>query len=103
MGGPGQGRGGQLPESDTKVGFRTERLKGKPSGRGRITASIYVKGLGEKGNATLEYKQALEAVDKAAEDVLDDSDIPLERRSLVREYFNHIRPQSAQGGAEKKK
>jgi len=65
-----------------------------------------VKGTGEKGEATVGYKAAVAAVEKAAEDALDDSDIPLERRSLVRDYFDRIRPGDVPApskSAEKKK
>jgi len=99
MRGPGQGRGGTLPETDTGVAFKTEKLKGQHSGRGKITASIYVKGLGQKGDATAEYRAAVEALDQAAEDALDDTDIPLERRHLLRDYFDHIRPEAAGAAA----
>jgi hypothetical protein len=104
-GGPGQGRGGTLPENDHAVAFQTEKLKAKHSGQGKVTASIYVKGLGQKGDPTAEYRAAAEALEKAAEDALDDTDIPLERRNLLRDYFDHLRPEPAAGaaaGGEKK-
>jgi len=95
MGGPGQGAGGQAPESEGAVEFKDRKIKGKPSDKGRITGAIFVKGMGEKGEASVAYRDAVQAFERAAEDALEETEIPLERQTLVREYFDRIRPADA--------
>lgn len=105
MGGPGRGRGGKAPESNGGVSFRNEKLKGQASGKGKITGVMYVKGLGKKGEATREYTAAVDTFRKSQEESLESDNIPLERRALVRDYFDRIQPAttpSTPAGGEKK-
>ncbi len=102
MRGAGRGRGGKAPESRGAVQFRNEKLKGRASGKGRITGVMYVKGLGKKGEATREYTAAVDTFRKSQEESLENDNIPLERRALVRDYFDRIQPATTPDSGEKK-
>ncbi|MCI0341014.1 MAG: hypothetical protein L0216_07645 [Planctomycetales bacterium] len=91
MGGPGRGRGGKAPFSDVDAKFRSTRAHAKPSGRGVITGSLFVKGQGEKGEAATAMGEALSEFQKETETALEDPEIPVARRALVRDYFDRIR------------
>jgi hypothetical protein len=103
FGGPGRGRGGKAPESETNVRFKNEKLKGRASGKGRITGVMYVKGLGKKGEATREYTSAVETFRKSQEESLENDNIPIERRALVRDYFDRIQPAPGESNGSEKK
>ncbi len=95
MGGSGRGRGGKAPFSDVEAKFKSTRAHAKPSGRGVITGSLFVKGAGEKGEAATAMGAALSEFQKETEAALDDPEIPVSRRALVRDYFDRIREPAA--------
>ena len=92
MGGPGIGRGGIPPfdESDP-VGFKDAAAKGM-LGKGKILASMRVKGVPQKGEAAAAYADVYAAYRKEAEEALSREPIPLGYKEVVRDYFDKIEP-----------
>jgi len=98
MGGPGHGQGGKAPITETPTKFQPTKTQMKMD-KGDIIGAVRVWGQQIKGETTAKFEQAYIESRQSAEDTLSRENIPLEYRILVRNYFDAIRPATA----EKKK
>lgn len=104
---PGQGLGGgkgqgRRPQGDVAdPGFKAEKVKGQMRA-GAISGLSHFRGQGAKGDAPVEFVQALEAADKESASSLELERVPADAREVVRDYFLKVRqganmPQPAGG------
>jgi hypothetical protein len=90
-GGAGQGKGGERPMSDTQVGFRKVRIKGDVQ-PGRILARIKVPAKDNPpGEITTQYENLRIEYQQQAEETIAHETIPLEHKSIVRDYYDAIK------------
>lgn len=89
MGGAGIGKGGIAEKEEGDVGFRKSRIKGdmRP---GKIIAKMKMPGKQAPGEITTEYESLRMEYAQRAEDTIQHEMLPLEDRSLVRNYFDAI-------------
>ena len=92
MGGrPGRGVGGRLKMEETPTQFKPTKTRMKLD-KGDIIGVVRVWGPQVKGEATAKFEEAYVEYHQSAEDTLARENIPLEYRTLVRDYFDAIRP-----------
>lgn len=96
MGGPGMGRGGgvgELPDVDGK--FDPSLLPG-PMSEGKMLLSIEQKAAPDmKASSKIEYLQgAFVAASQAAEQAIQQEEIPRASKEYVRQYFGTLEPQA---------
>lgn len=107
QGEPGQGLGGgkgqgRRPQGDVAdPGFKAEKVKGQMRA-GAISGLSHFRGQGAKGDAPVEFVQAMEAADKESASSLELERVPADAREVVRDYFLKVRqganmPQPAGG------
>jgi len=96
QGQPGQGLGGgkgqgQRPQGNVAdPGFKAEKVKGQMRA-GAISGLSHFRGQGAKGDAPVEFVQALEAADKESASSLELERVPADAREVVRDYFLKVR------------
>jgi len=95
MGGPGRGAGGTPEFKETPTQFQPTKTKMKMD-KGDIIGIVRVWGPQVKGEASAKFEQTYFEYRQAAEDTLARENIPLEYRTLVRDYFDAIRPATAE-------
>ena len=91
MGGPGQGMGGRAPFKDGEVDFKSAKLN-MQMGKGDIIGVVREWGPQIAGEANVQFESVFEEYNQSAEDTMAREHIPLEYRTLVRDYFDAIRP-----------
>lgn len=95
-GGPGQGRGGNPPETpDPNVTFRDELLQSQHNPGVIIAEFRHDDGVQIEGESHVQLADVFMSYDQEAERTLDTEVIPAGYRNITREYFDSIRP----GGA----
>ncbi len=87
-GGPGVGSRPFRQVADE--GFRAEQAKGNLQ-NGAITGIAHFRGQGTKGQAPVEFVQALEAIEKDPSSALELERVPRDARDVVRDYFLKVR------------
>jgi hypothetical protein len=95
-GNPSVARGpGHIPERPGAVREGMDVEEGMHArsqvGEGQRAAAA-VRGLGENGEPTSEYRDVFPSYDAMAEEAVDDESVPAARRGAVRRYFESIRP-----------
>jgi len=96
QGRPGDGLGGgkgigHRPYRDVAdPGFQAEKVKGKMQA-GAITGLSHFRGQGAKGEAPMEFVQALTAAEQEASSSLELDRIPADARETVKDYFLNVR------------
>ena len=98
MGGPGKGRGGIAPKTETATALVRERVRGQVL-PGEVLARMKVEGTQEAGEITTQYESLRMEYAQQAEDAVERETMPLEFKGLVRDYFDAIR----QGAPEAEK
>ena len=96
MGGPGKGRGGHVgPLPDVDAAFDPSLLPG-PMTQGKILMSVEQRATPEPGaKPTIGYiEQTFVEARQAAEQALEQEEIPRGSRELVRQYFGTLEPQA---------
>jgi hypothetical protein len=96
MGGPGIGQGSIAEEGDGKTGFEKKRLKGDIQ-PGEIIARMKVPGRQPPGEIKTQFEELRVQSSQAAEDTIRGEKLPLEHKALVRQYFDSIKMDQAQG------
>jgi hypothetical protein len=94
MGGPGHGAGGIPGFQETPTQFQPTKARMKMD-KGDIIGAIRVWGPQVKGDADVKFEETYFQYRQSAEDTLSRENIPLEYRTLVRDYFDAIRPATA--------
>lgn len=82
---PGESRDGDNGMVDTRV-------PGKFDPRGKVIASLFVRGIPEKGEAAAEYRKVVSGYEKSARDSLNKEEIPLGYRDTIKKYFDSVCP-----------
>lgn len=94
MGGPGRGRGGEIQYDDSvNPRFEDTRPPGVANA-GEIIAVMNVEGAAEKGDSKIEYQQVFTEYRQKADDAIQRETIPAGYRTMVRDYFDSISPES---------
>jgi tetratricopeptide (TPR) repeat protein len=91
MGGPGHGQGGKAPFQNTPIKFQPTQPQSNLT-QGDIIGALRVWGPQIRGEANTKYQDAYIEYSQSAEDTMSRENIPLEYRSLVKQYFDAIRP-----------
>jgi hypothetical protein len=91
MGGPGRGMGGIPQFKETPTQFQPSKARMKLD-KGDIIGVVKVWGPQVKGEASAKFEQTYLEYRQSAEDSMTRENIPLEYRTLVRDYFDAIRP-----------
>jgi len=96
-GGPGQGtgtqgRGNPAPEKATEATLTPDRAPGRISQGGVIVGQLWTRGPAPKGEAKVEYAEAVRAAAETAADAVEREDIPREYQDTVRAYFEGLQP-----------
>ena len=86
-GGPGEGL---RPYRDGDVEFKQEKIKGKMQS-GAITGISHFRGQGAKGEAPVEFVNAMTAAEQDATSSLELERIPVDAREVVKEYFLKVK------------
>ena len=89
MGGPGRGRGGRAPFTETDTTLLPDRVSGQFQDA-PILGSVLVDGLPARGEASVEFSDVVLQSRQAAEDALNRENVPLTYRSSVRRYFDAL-------------
>jgi hypothetical protein len=85
-----RGKGGGTPdEVGNETGFADKRSKSKV-GEGKILHQIFVKGVPEKGEASVDYQKVSRAARQEAANSLAQDKIPREYEDMVKQYFNSL-------------
>jgi len=71
-------------------GFQAEKVKGKLQ-QGAITGLSHFRGQGAKGDAPIEFVEALKAAEQEASSSLTLDPIPADAREVVKDYFLKVR------------
>ena len=90
MGGPGIGRGAVANSNPHEVGFEKKRVKGEIT-PGEIIARIKIPGSQIPGETTVKYEEMRLMYEQKAEDTIQNEVMPLEHKSLIRDYFSAIK------------
>ena len=90
MGGPGIGKGGQAPVQPGNVGFNSEQLKGTLQS-GRAVGSYFADGRQVKGEAVADFVEATAAARAAADEAIEQEQIPRAYQDLVNDYFTGMK------------
>ena len=90
MGGPGIGRGAVAPSTPHDVAFEKTRVKGEIT-QGDILARIKISGSQLPGEANVKYEEMRLQYEQKAEDTIQNEIMPLEHKSLIRDYFAAIK------------
>ena len=96
QGQPGQGLGGGIgqgkrPQGEiADPGFKAEKVKGKLQ-NGAITGLSHFRGQGAKGDAPVEFVQALQAAEQESSSSLELERIPNDARDVVKDYFLKVK------------
>jgi len=96
QGRPGDGLGGGLgmglrPYREiADPGFQAEKVKGKLQ-QGAITGLSHFRGQGAKGDAPLEFVEALKAAEQETSSSLELERVPADAREVVKDYFLKVR------------
>ncbi|MBN1420924.1 MAG: hypothetical protein JXP34_19290 [Planctomycetes bacterium] len=92
QGGGGTGRGNPAPEKATDATFTPDRAPGRISPGGVIVGQLWTRGPAPKGEAKVEYAEAVRAAAEAASDAVEREAIPREYQDAVRGYFEGLQP-----------
>jgi hypothetical protein len=90
MGGPGMGRGSRARSNPTQTAFERSRIKGDLT-QGEIIARMKVPGTQGPGKATVAYEEMRTLYEQKAEDTVQNETMPLEHKTLIRDYFEAIK------------
>lgn len=90
MGGPGIGQGAIAESSDGPTAFQKKLLPGEMT-PGQILARMKVPGQQPPGEIKTEFEALRMQSSQAAEDTIKTEQLPLERKTLVRQYFDAIK------------
>ncbi len=104
MKGPGRGEGGKAPEDkSSKTAFKDEQSKTAVTA-GKTLLTLKTKGLGEKGDAKVEYREAIRKVRQGASEAILTEQIPPGYHDGIKKYFDTITDSSddapSEGAAE---
>ncbi len=102
MGGPGVGEGQVADKKETETGYEKKKIKGEMT-PGRIIARMKVDGEQLPGEITTEYETIRVESAQQAEDTIEGELMPLEYKSLVRNYFDAIKYGDAASSATESK
>ena len=86
LGGPGQGRGGQMPFAEGGFKLEDSMVPGK-MGDGQILGSFLVEGPPTEGQSTVQFRSAVEVAKQRGEEAMEKDLVPLAYRQRVRQYF----------------
>ncbi len=89
-GGPGIGNGGEVNKGEGDVGFDKTRVKGDVT-KGKIISKMKIAGEQNIGEVTTAYEEMRMEYEQRAEDTISNEVLPLEKKTLVREYFDAIK------------
>lgn len=90
MGKPGMGRGGVARSNPTDTAFEKTRVRGDLT-QGEIIARMKVPGAQGPGKATVAYEEMRTLYEQKAEDTVQNETMPLEHKTLIRDYFEAIK------------
>lgn len=90
MRGPGIGRGGVAPIEPGNAAFNTEQLKGKLQS-GRAVGSYFTNGRQVKGEAIAQFTEAAAAARSAADEAIEQEQIPKAYQNFVNDYFTGMK------------
>jgi hypothetical protein len=96
MAGPGIGQGAIAEEGNGPTGFEKKRLKGDIQA-GEILARMKVSGMQPPGEIKTQFEELRVQSSQAAEDTIRGEKLPLEHKALVRQYFDSIKMDQAEG------
>jgi hypothetical protein len=98
MGGPGRGRGGKAPEDETvKTDFKDEQSKSAIKA-GKILLTLKTQGMGEKGDAKTQYRDAVQNVRQGVSEAILTEQIPPGYHDGIKNYFDSIEDTSGNAG-----
>lgn len=101
MGGPGIGQGAVAESKEGPTAFEKKRIKGDIQ-PGDILARMKVAGRQPPGEIKTQFEALRLESSQVAEDTVKGEQLPLERKALVRQYFDAIKMDApAQGAAAK--
>ncbi len=90
LGNEGIGEGGVAPENETaKTDFKTEQSKSQVTA-GKILLSLKTKGLGETGDAKVEYREAINRLQDGVSEAILTEQIPPGYHDGIKGYFKGI-------------
>jgi hypothetical protein len=90
MKGPGQGEGGKAPEDDAaKTAFKDEHSKSAIKA-GKILLTLKSKGMGEKGDAKTQFRDALRNVRQGVSEAILTEQVPPGYHDGIKNYFDSI-------------
>ena len=87
----GQGRGGMAPETETTVGFKTERAKVRTQ-EGTIISEILFKGDQVKGDASVSPTETFRDEERRATDLINRDRVPRQYQKAIKRYFSSVLP-----------
>ncbi len=90
MGGPGIGAGGKAPVAPHDVSFDASKLKGKVR-PGRVVGGYFDDNFQIKGEAKVEYVEAVEGARAEAAQALERQQVPRAYKNYVRDYFDEMK------------
>lgn len=90
MGSAGQGQGGRASTKDGQIAFEKKKVKGQMV-PGEIIARFKVDGTQTPGEITAKYEGLALELAQQSEDSIEHESMPLEYKSLVRDYFGAIK------------
>jgi hypothetical protein len=95
-----EGGGGMVEEDDsTKSDFKTEKAKSAITA-GKILLSMKTKGLGDKGEAKVEYREAARNVRQGVSEAIRSEEVPPGYHDGIKGYFESITPVEESGAPE---
>jgi hypothetical protein len=90
LGGEGMGEGGKAPEDDSiTTDFKTEQSR-SPVTAGKVLLSMKSKGLSDKGDASKEYKAAIQKVKQGYSEAIQQEQVPPGYHDGIKSYFDNI-------------
>lgn len=101
MGSAGQGQGGRAATKDGAIQFEKKKVKGQMV-PGEIVARFKVDGKQTPGEITTKYEGLALELAQQSEDSIEHESMPLEFKSLVKDYFAAIKRDQAKGGQPNK-
>ncbi|MBS0264872.1 MAG: hypothetical protein JSS02_23250 [Planctomycetes bacterium] len=89
-GGEGMGEGGKVPEDDSiATDFKPEQSK-SPVTAGKVLLSVKTKGLSDKGDASKQYKSAIQAVKQGYSEAILQEQVPPGYHDGIKSYFDNF-------------
>lgn len=95
LGGEGIGRGGKAQEDDSvETSFVDEKSQSQVTA-GKMLLSIKTQGLGEKGQASEDYRKAATAVKQGVAEAIQQEQIPPGYHESIKSYFDQVAPEKS--------